>query len=191
MPSSLDDTVLADLLTRVADQDTEALRQLYARCAPKLYGLALRVLGRSDWAEDALQDSFLYIWRHAGDFQASLSPPMAWMVLVARSRALDQRRRHRAQRLSDAQPLDEALAEQLPADGPGPSELSDASRQARALHGCLALLEPRQRQLVVLAYLQDLSHSDLAARMQLPLGTVKSWIRRGLDKLRGCMAQAS
>lgn len=183
------DDALAELLDRVGRQDADALRALYEHCAPKLYGLAMRVLGRAEWAEDALQESFLYVWRNAADFRASLSPPLAWMALVVRSRALDQLRRHRAQRLDTAQPLDEQVVERLPSSDDGPPDLCDASQQARALHGCLSQLDGPQRQVVMLAYLQDLSHGDLAAQLKLPLGTVKSWIRRGLQKLRGCMAQ--
>lgn len=183
------DQVLMELLDRVAQRDEAALKTLYDQASAKLYGVAMRVLGKVEWAEDALQDSFLYIWRAAPDYRASLSPPMAWMGLIVRSRCLDQLRRHQADRGHVTQELDDTLAEQLASSDPGPLDSHQASQQAQALHHCLTQLEQKQREVVTLAYLRDLSHSDLAEQLRLPLGTVKSWIRRGLDKLRGCMAQ--
>lgn len=186
-PTDTDHQLMA-LLDRVATGDETALKALYDLASSKLYGVAMRVLGKAEWAEDALQDSFLYIWRAAADYRASLSPPMAWMGLIVRSRALDLRRRQQAERIPQTKELDEVLADQLASDDPGPQHTHLAGQQAQALHHCLRQLEHKQREVVTLAYLQDLSHSELAEQLRLPLGTVKSWIRRGLDKLRGCMA---
>lgn len=166
-----------------------ALRELYDMTCAKLYGVALRVVGNRDWAEDVLQEAYLNIWRIAGDYRAALSPPMAWMGVVVRSRGLDFLRRRASQRVDQGQELDAAVRETVASDAPSPMETTQASEQAWALHECLRKLEGRQREVVSLAYLRDLSHSELAAQLKLPLGTVKTWIRRGLEQLRGCMAR--
>lgn len=178
---------LAALLRRVSLGDRQALRGLYDETATKLFGLALRITSRRDWAEDAVQESFVSIWHHAGDYRPDLAAPMTWMTTIVRNRALDCLRRHAAARDGDTVPLDDALGEWLADDAAGPAELALASEAARALHGCLQRLDEPQRQAIALAYLQDLSHSELAARLRVPLGTVKSWIRRGLERLRACL----
>jgi RNA polymerase sigma factor (sigma-70 family) len=189
---------LIQALDRVAGGDAGALRQLYDATAPRLYGLALQVLQHRDLAEDALQDAFLQVWRNAADYRASLSPPMAWLGMIVRSRALDLRRRRKAAR-ADAVSLDddgdgggehtgEPLLNQLADTDAGPDDRLHASQLARTLHHCLDKLEPKQRDAVALAYLRDLSHTELAAQLAVPLGTVKSWVRRGLLQLRGCLS---
>jgi RNA polymerase sigma factor (sigma-70 family) len=183
------DERLMDLIDRVARRDETALKALYDLTARKLYGLSLRVVGSSERAEDVLQESFLQIWRSAGEYRASLSPPMAWLGLIVRSRSLDNLRRRAAERAHLTQELDDTLADSLAGDAPDPLDTSLASQQAWALHQCLEQLENKQREVISLAYLRDLSHSELAERLALPLGTVKTWIRRGLDKLRDCMAR--
>lgn len=197
MHGNFDDKQVMALLARVAARrqaerepgDAEAaLRELYDLVGGRLYGVALRVLGNRDWAEDALQETFLNIWRSAADYSSSLSPPMAWLGLIARSRALDLLRRRASERADAAVELDDVLAETVPGDSPDPLDSAEASQQARAVHECLRKLEGRQRELVSLAYFGDLSHSELAARLSLPLGTVKTWVRRALEQLRGCLA---
>ena len=183
------DAELRTLIDRIAARDTTAMKALYDRVARKLYGLALRVLGNAQWAEDALQDAMLPVWRTAGDYRASLSPPMAWLSLIARSRALDQLRRRRAEREHLRDDIDDARAVELVSDEAGPLDSSLASQQAKALHQCLMRLEARQRELINLAYLRELSHSELAQQLKMPLGTVKSLVRRGMEQLRICMAR--
>jgi RNA polymerase sigma factor (sigma-70 family) len=186
------------LLDRIAQaaapgqrRDAEAaLRALYDLAAPRLYGVALRVVGNREWAEDVLQETFLYVWRSAPDFRASLSPPFAWLGLIARSRALDLLRRRASERADAVDDVD-AMAESLPGDTRSPLDASDASEQAWALHECLRQLEARQREVVSLAYFRDLSHSELAQQLRLPLGTVKTWVRRALEQLRGCMGRCA
>ena len=164
-----------------------ALRELYDLSSTKLYGLAVRVVGNREWAEDVLQEAFLTFWRSAGDYRATLSPPMAWMGMVVRSRALDFLRRRTSERADAGLALDDAINETVAGDSPNPMDTAQASEQAWALHECLRKLEARQREVVSLAYLRDLSHSELAEQLRLPLGTVKTWIRRGLEQLRGCL----
>ena len=187
-PTGQDNELMA-LLDRVAARDEAALKALYDLTSGKLYGLALRVVAHRDWAEDVLQEAYLTIWRVAADYRAALSPPMAWMGLIVRSRALDCLRRRTADRSTVTQELDDTLAETLECDAANPMDTTQASQQAWALHQCLNRLENRQREVVSLAYLRDLSHSELAEQLRLPLGTIKTWIRRGLDQLRTCMAR--
>lgn len=170
-------------------ESEQALRELYDQASTKLYGLAVKVVGNRAWAEDVLQEAFVTIWRSAGDYRASLSPPMAWMGLIVRSRALDFLRRRTSERADAGQELDDTISETVAGDSPDPVDTAQASEQAWALHECMRKLEGRQREVLSLAYLRDLSHSELAAQLKLPLGTVKTWIRRGLDQLRGCMAR--
>lgn len=183
------DRPLMELIDRIAQRDEAALKALYDLTSRKLYGLSLRVVRSSEWAEDVLQESFMQVWRSAADYRASLSPPMAWLGLIVRSRSLDCLRRRAAERSHLTDELDDTLADTLQGDSPDPLDTSLASQQAWALHQCLGKLEHKQREVVSLAYLRDLSHSELSQQLQLPLGTVKTWIRRGLDQLRTCMAR--
>jgi RNA polymerase sigma-70 factor (ECF subfamily) len=184
-----DDAKLIRLLGRIAIQEQSAFKELYDCCSGKLYGLALRVVTQRELAEDVLQEAFLNIWRSAPDYSASLSPPMAWMGMIVRSRALDLLRRRAAERTHLTQEIDDVLSDTLDSGGPTPLDTTLASEQAWAINQCLMRLENKHRELVNLAYLRDLSHSELAAQLKLPLGTVKTWIRRGLDQLRMCMAR--
>lgn len=173
---------------RRADAES-ALRELYDLTSSKLYGVALRVVSNRNWAEDVLQEAYLNIWRIAGDYRANISPPMAWMGVIVRSRALDFLRRRTSERADAALELDDAISETVAGDSPNPMDTTQASEQAWALHECLRKLEAKQREVVSLAYLRDLSHGELSEQLKLPLGTVKTWIRRGLEQLRGCMAR--
>lgn len=187
-PESPDSQLIA-LLDRVALADESALKELYALTSSKLYGVAVRVVTNREWAEDVLQEAYLNIWKIAGTYQATLSPPMAWMGLLVRSRGLDFLRRRASDRTDRMQELDEVIADTVAGDSPNPMDTTQASEQAWALHQCLSQLENKQREVVSLAYLRDLSHSELAEQLRLPLGTVKTWIRRGLEQLRGCMGK--
>ena len=122
------DALLIVLLDRIAHQDEAALKALYEQCASKLYGLALRVVPQRELAEDVLQDAFLTVWRSAADYRASLSPPMAWLGLIVRSRGLDMLRRRAAERSHLTDELDEALADTLPADAPTPMDTAHGHR---------------------------------------------------------------
>ncbi|MBT9464606.1 sigma-70 family RNA polymerase sigma factor [Hydrogenophaga sp.] len=183
------DDELMELIDRVALRDECALKALYDLTSSKLYGLSMRVVGKNEWAEDALQETFLQVWRSAGDYRASLSPPMAWLGLIVRSRSLDCLRLRSAERSHLTDEFDDAMSDSIEGNSPNPMDTTLASQQAWALHQCLAKLESRQREVVSLAYLRDLSHNELAEQLSLPLGTVKTWIRRGLDQLRTCMGR--
>jgi RNA polymerase sigma factor (sigma-70 family) len=183
------DHVLIQLIERVAERDQGALKQLYELSSPRLYGLALRVVSRPELAEDVLQEAFLNVWRIAADYRRSLSPPMAWLGLIVRSRALDLLRRRASERADEGEVLSAVHHETIAGQALDPMDSTDLGQQASALRQCLSRLEANQREVVSLAYLRDLSHGELAAQLKLPLGTVKTWIRRGLAQLRGCMAR--
>jgi RNA polymerase sigma factor (sigma-70 family) len=186
------DTHLIALLEKIAQRDQAALRALYDLTSGRLYGLALRVVTRSEWAEDVIQDAFIAVWRNAPDYRHSLSPPMAWMGMLVRSRALDLLRRQKTQRdESKTIELDSEMSDVLEGDSNDPLHDAMISQEAFLLKQCLGRLETKQRQVISLAYLRDLSHSDLASSLGLPLGTVKTWIRRGLQQLRVCMSNAA
>jgi RNA polymerase sigma factor (sigma-70 family) len=198
MPLEAQDLPLIALIDRIAARQADparqadserALRELYDTTSSKLFGLAMRVLNKRDWAEDVLQEAYLNVWRSAHDYRATLSPPLAWMGMIVRSRALDFLRRRASERADAALELDDAISETVAGDSPDPMDTTQASEQAWALHECMRKLESRQREVLSLAYLRDLSHSELAEQLKLPLGTVKTWVRRGLEQLRTCMAR--
>jgi len=186
-PTDTTPQALALLLQRVVSRDEQALRALYDLTSPKLFALALRILVKREWAEEVLQEAFVNIWRYAGDYRDSLAAPMTWMAAILRNRALDYLRQQKAYGAAAETPWSDALDEILPTQDDGPSERVLLSQEARRLEVCLAQLEARQRQAVALAYLRDQSHSEVAAVLKVPLGTVKSWIRRGLEKLKTCL----
>ena len=129
------DRELMELLDRVATQDDKALKALYDRTSSKLYGLALRIVRERDAAEDVLQEAFVSIWRGAGSYHASLSPPLAWMGLIVRSRALDALRKRTSDRADLMNELDDDMAQTLEGDSPNPMDAADASEQAGGAHG--------------------------------------------------------
>jgi len=179
-----DNDAITELMARCALRDQRAFAELYRQTSAKLYGVAIRILRRQDWAEEVLQESFVNIWNHIADYSTSRSAPMTWMTAIVRNRALDWLRRPNLERGDEDYDL---LVEALPDDAPGPETLLGMSRDARALADCLKQLSGNQRQTIMLAYAHGLSHGELASHLKEPLGTVKTWIRRGLDRLRGCM----
>lgn len=174
---------LEDLLEAAAGGDRRAFAALYQATSAKLFGVILRILVRHDWAEDVLQETYLAVWRHAGRFQARKGRPMTWLITIARNRALDRRRRERATVSFDDHPARETVAD----NAPSPLENTIQSAEARSLSACLEELEAVHRDCITLAYRDGLSHSELAARLDRPLGTVKSWIRRGQMQLKECL----
>lgn len=187
LPNNSTPEALTELLKRIAGQDEKALRALYDLVSPKLFALALRILVKREWAEEVLQEAFVNIWRYAGDYRVSLAAPMTWMVVIVRNRALDYLRQQKAYGAGAETQWSEALDEILPTGEAGPSEQVLMSQEARQLEICMARLDATQRQAVALAYLRDNSHSEIANTLKVPLGTVKSWIRRGLEKLKTCL----
>jgi RNA polymerase sigma factor (sigma-70 family) len=182
------DEHLIALLDRIADRDEAALRELYDITSRKLYGLALKMVGRVDLAEDVLQECYLNVWRIASDYRASLSPPLGWMSVIVRSRALDMLRRLSSQMDGKLQSIDDEESQQIASSEVGLLDAAMAGEQAGALNNCLSKIEAKQRDVIVWAYFRDMSHSELASQFDLPIGTIKTWIRRGLAQLKSCMA---
>jgi RNA polymerase sigma-70 factor (ECF subfamily) len=173
---------LARWIASVAIGDQSAYRRLYDATSPKLFAVALRILRDEGRAEDVLQDSFMNVWNSARGYDPSLSAPMTWLITIVRNRALDYVRR-----TDRAVELDDTLAETLESDATGPQDAAILGQESAALRGCLKRLDDGQRQVIAFAYFQGLSHSELAASMRMPIGTVKTWIRRGMEKLRRCL----
>ena len=175
---------LADLLAQSALKNHNSFKELYSLTAAKLYGVALRILRRQDWAEEVLQECYVNIWNHAGDYAAAKSAPLTWMTSIVRNRCLDWLRRPRTE--ATGEEYDVAI-EAWQDDTPGPMEQLAASSEAAALARCMQQLEAKQRQSIMLAFFNGLSHTELASHMKQPLGTVKTWVRRGLERLKGCL----
>jgi len=176
---------LAGLLAQCALKNQHAFAELYQLTSAKLYGVALRILRRQDWAEEVLQECYVNVWNHAGDYAAARSAPLTWMTSIVRNRCLDWLRRPRTETTGEEYDI---AVEAWRDDAPGPMEQLMASTEAAALARCLQQLEAKQRQSIMLAFFNGLSHSELANHMKQPLGTVKTWVRRGLERLKGCLS---
>lgn len=180
-----DPAELAQLLQRCGLRDRSAFRALYQAVAPQLYGLVLRIVRSEPLAADVVHDAFVKIWQRAGDYRPGRGSPFTWMATVARNRAIDCLRS--AHRSSPHLSLDVPAAPELMSPEPDPGQ-QWAELEGRRLRECLERLSPAQRQAIALAYLRGLTHEEIAGHVDQPLGTVKSWIRRGLIRLRDCLA---
>jgi len=138
-------------------------------------------MGRSDLAEEVLQESFVRIWNNASRYESHQSAPLTWMINITRNQAIDQLRKHRDRPLTDLE--EQALVD----ESPSAHEQLSSAREASALNLCLESLEGMQRQSITVAYFQGLSCSELAEHLAAPLGSVKSWLRRGMERLRRCL----
>lgn len=177
------DDEVAMLLARCACSDAEAFRQLYDLESGVLYGVALRITRQPALADDVLHDAMLQVWRNAGQFDAARGSGRAWMLGLLRYRAIDVARRAGRETLMSDPP--DQLDPQL-----DPFERLAETRDERMLERCLGEIEDRPRTLVELAFIEGLTHAQVAARVGEPLGTVKSVIRRALAALRSCMDDA-
>jgi RNA polymerase sigma-70 factor, ECF subfamily len=186
----LDDHAIKALLLRSAARDdgsAEAFRRLYELTAPLLLGIAQRVLGRRELAEEVLHDAFAKIWHAAAGFDPLAAQPVAWMTAIVRNRAIDVRSSHDVSRVDFYDEDPEGNLDRLFDWNPATDEGADRQRIAQWLRDCLSRLGAPERQSLVLAYEHGLSHSELATHLQKPLGTVKAWVRRGMASLRGCV----
>jgi RNA polymerase sigma-70 factor (ECF subfamily) len=185
---------LAHLLARTALGDRGAFERLYERSCGHLFAVVLRIQRDRATAEDLLQEVYVSVWKSAGSFDAARSQPLTWLTHIARNRAIDSLRRAQAQpqtdSLSPADDDDTDDTERLVSGDSGPMELLSAASERRALARCMEQLSPRQRQSVALAFFDGLSHAEVAEHLREPLGTVKSWVRRALDTLKGCLDRA-
>ena len=174
---------LAAALVRVAAGDRAALRIVYQDTSAKLFGVCLRILKDRSEAEDVLQDVYVTVWSKAGSFDPGRASPITWLVTIARNRSIDRLRASTVSRRMA--PIEEAEAVSDPA--PAAAERVELAQQYQRLAGCLEELEERQAAAIRAAFLDGATYEELATRMRVPLGTMKSWIRRGLLKLRTCL----
>jgi RNA polymerase sigma-70 factor (ECF subfamily) len=172
----------AALVQRLLHRDVRAFEELYDRHSRVVYGLVVRILQQAATAEEVVQDTFLQLWRNASQYDVSRGPFLPWLLTVARNRALDRLRLK-----SERQRRREGRTEELPPAVSLPPDLEgklDEKRQAARVRQLMAALHPQQKRAIELAYFEGLSHSEIATKLQEPLGTVKSWIRNGLLKLK-------
>lgn len=172
---------LAALFPAIASGDRQAFSRLYERTSAKLYGIALRILQNESEAEEVLQDVYVSVWRNAGRFEPGRASPITWLAVLARNRAID--------RIRGRKPAAASLEE---AGDPASSDLDaleilEQADDRKQLHGCLEQLDESPRRAVVSAFLDGSTHSEIAVREDVPLGTMKSRIRRALIALRSCL----
>jgi RNA polymerase sigma-70 factor, ECF subfamily len=171
---------LSDLLRATARRDRDAFAELYGRSSAKLFGIALRILKQREWAEEVLQESFVAVWERAGDYDPARGSAIGWLVTIVRHCAIDQLRRSAAR--AESRGVADAALPTLAA-----SESADSGAELRALQRCLGELDQQPRDAVLLAYCYGLTRDELAARLGVPVGTVKSWLRRSLERLQKCL----
>ena len=172
----------AALVHRLLDRDVRAFEELYDRHARAVFGLVLRILRQASSAEEVVQDVFLQLWRNAGRYDQERGPFAPWLFTLARNRALDTLRLK-----SERQRRREEPGEDLSPAACAPPEFEkqlDNKRRAERVRALMASLSPQQKRAIELAYFEGLSHSEIAATLREPLGTVKSWIRNGLLRLK-------
>jgi len=173
---------LTEALVRTGEEDAGAFRDLYRMTSAKLFGVCLRICGQKEAAEDVLHEVYLTIWRRAGAFEPGRASPITWLATIARNRAIDWRR---AQPARPSLPVAAALAQPDPASSA--PEMIEAAQRTHRLVQCLEALEPRQRDAIRTAFYDGVTYAELADRSEVPLGTMKSWVRRGLGRLRECL----
>ena len=176
-------TALSRALGRVAAGDEAALNQVYAQTSAKLFGICLRILGDRGEAEDALQDVYVSVWRRAGSFDGSRGSPITWLATLARNRAIDRLRSGR--RTRGSVPVE--AASEIADAGPSAFDRLEAGETRARLADCIGELEERTGEAIRAAFFGGHTYADLAERMAVPLGTMKSWVRRGLMKLKDCL----
>jgi RNA polymerase sigma-70 factor, ECF subfamily len=173
---------LERLLSLTGQGDPRAFAELYERTATRLFGVCLRMLRDRSEAEEVLQEVFVTVWRRARDFDAARAAPSTWLITLARNKAIDRLRQARARVPLAA--IDLAIVAD---EGPGPPAAAQASQEYRRLQRCLDELDPKHRRSVREAFFSGDTYKELAERCQVPLGTMKSWIRRALAQLRTCL----
>jgi RNA polymerase sigma-70 factor (ECF subfamily) len=174
---------LEALLAQIAMGNRAAFDALYRATANRLFGICLRVLTQRSEAEDALQDVYTTVWRKAAQFDPSKAGATAWLAMIARNKAIDRLRSLPFQQARTSLELDQDVED--PAASPAQAVQTATDRER--LEHCLDRLEPKRRSLIRSAFFDGLTYEELATRIEAPLGSIKSWIRRGLLQLRECL----
>ncbi|EKS36756.1 MAG: RNA polymerase sigma-70 factor (ECF subfamily) [Afipia broomeae] len=170
------------LLASVAKGDEAAFERLYAATRAKLFGVVLRILRRQDLAEEVVQEAYVKIWHSAGQFNPSLASPITWMVSIARNRAIDVVRKR-----SEASIEDEPVAMEVASDIPDPLARREMTEELKRILECVGQLDPERQKMVLLAYYNGWSREQLSEKFNTPLNTVKTWLRRSMIEIRGCL----
>ncbi|WP_242138740.1 sigma-70 family RNA polymerase sigma factor [Sphingomonas sp. CARO-RG-8B-R24-01] len=173
---------LVEVLLRTGEEDRAAFRDLYSLTSAKLFGICYRICGERQAAEDVLHDVYLTIWKRAGAYEPARASPITWLATIARNRAIDWQR---AQKVRRATPIEDAPPIIDTAPLASATMLDD--EQHHLLRECLETLEERQRGAIHTAFFDGVTYAELAERQSVPLGTMKSWVRRGLARLRECL----
>lgn len=173
---------LKTLLAGVADGNEAAFAELYQQSSSKLFAVALRILRQRELAEEVLQEAFIKVWERAGDFDPSIAAPMTWMATIVRNRSLDEVRKRSGKSF-----VNDGALDHLESDDEPVLSLLERQDDVGRLMRCLETLEPEKKQMVRLAYLDGMSREDLALKFDKPEGTVKTWLRRSLMQLKGCL----
>ena len=178
----------ATLVDRLLHRDVSAFEELYDRHSRIVYALVVRILQQAPTAEEVVQDVFLQLWRNAALYQSARGPFVPWLLTLARNRALDNLRLK-----SERQRRREDQTEELPtiAQAPEYEKALDEKRRAERVRSLIGTLSASQKKAIEMAYFEGLSHSEIASALQEPLGTVKSWIRNGLLRLKEGLQTAS
>lgn len=174
---------IEELILRTEQGDRAAFRALYARSSAKLFGIALRVLNDRAEAEEVLQEVYVKVWHNAARYKVNGLSPMTWLITIARNAAIDRRRR--LARCETAAPFEESVAD----PGAGPEGQAIAASERQRLGACLDELAEARAEAVRRAYLDGETYADLAARFDVPLNTMRTWLRRSLLKLRECLSR--
>jgi len=186
---------LSQLLARAGLGDRAAFATLYDKTSSHLFSVVLVTIRKQGQAEDVLQEVYVNVWRSAQSFDAAQSQPLTWLTRIARNRAIDSLRRAQTQPQFESrftgEEEDNDVYDDKADDAPGPLDLLSRASDARALTDCMQDLSASQRQSVALAFYDGLSHAEVAEKMGQPLGTVKSWVRRALSSLKGCLESAA
>ena len=184
-----DNHSLQALIAGAARGDHACFADIYERTHTHLFGVAVRILGQGQAAEDVLQEAYVSIWKNAAGYRSEVDgqsiQAMTWLIAIVRNKALDAyraRARRKESGMPDSGEVDEEGTESSAV------QLLEQATQALHIEGCMNALDGSYRQSLALAYYQGLSHTEVAAQMGAPLGSVKAWIRRGLEKLKGCLA---
>ena len=173
---------LVGLLAAVAKRDAAAFEQLYEATRAKLYGVLLRILGRPELADEVMQETYLKVWNTAHRFDPTMASPITWMVAMARNRAIDIVRRK-----GEVSIEEEPEALDVAAETPTPLARREMTEELKRLLTCLGKLDPEKQRIVLLAYYSGWSRDQLAKKLDIPVNTIKTWLRRSLLEIRECM----
>lgn len=174
-------------LARVALGDRKAFERVYQMTSAHLFGVALRILNRREAAEEVLQEAFISVWHQAGNYEVAASQPMTWLISIVRNKALDVVRSAAVRHETELPVDEEGETMDVADDRASPLGLLEQASDALGIRRCIETLEASHRQCLALAYYHGMSHSEVANHVKAPLGSVKAWVRRGLERLKKCL----